>query len=126
MKPFDIEKAKQGHQVCTRDGKKVRILCYDMKVYPDLPILAIVENGDREIISAYHLNGEYSVEGMAGRGEDLMMASEKHEGWVNIYWLKNGRIAPGAFVWDSIDEAKKGTIGREKNLIATVKIKWEE
>ena len=29
MKEFDIELAKQGHPVCTRDGRKVRVLCYD-------------------------------------------------------------------------------------------------
>lgn len=29
MKPFDIELAKQGKPVCTRDGRPVKILCYD-------------------------------------------------------------------------------------------------
>lgn len=31
MKPFDLELAKQGHPVCTRDGKDVRIICFDAK-----------------------------------------------------------------------------------------------
>lgn len=26
MKPFNLELAKQGHPVCTRDGQKVRIV----------------------------------------------------------------------------------------------------
>lgn len=122
MKPFDIEKAKQGHQVCTRDGKKVRILCYDMKVYPDLPILALVENGDREIISAYHLNGEYSVDGMAGRGEDLMMVSVKHKGYINV--AKVGDVySTQQGIWATEEEAMSHRNGWYH---ATVKIEWED
>lgn len=29
MKEFDLEKAKAGHPVCTRDGHEARILCFD-------------------------------------------------------------------------------------------------
>ena len=31
MEEFNIEKAKNGFPVCTRDGRKVRILCFDRK-----------------------------------------------------------------------------------------------
>lgn len=31
MKPFDLEAAKAGAPVCTRSGKPVRIICWDMK-----------------------------------------------------------------------------------------------
>lgn len=31
MKPFDLELAKAGHPVQTRDGRPVRIICYDRK-----------------------------------------------------------------------------------------------
>lgn len=29
LKPFDLEKAKQGAKVVTRDGRPVRIICWD-------------------------------------------------------------------------------------------------
>ena len=29
LKPFDLEAAKAGKPVCTRDGRKVRIICFD-------------------------------------------------------------------------------------------------
>ena len=42
MKPYDAEKAKAGHHVCTRDGRDVEILKYDMK--GDYPIGAVVSD----------------------------------------------------------------------------------
>ena len=29
MKPFDLEKAKAGASICTRNGSKARIVCFD-------------------------------------------------------------------------------------------------
>lgn len=44
MKDFDLAAAKRGATVCTRDGHKARILCFDCKVgINDTPILAEVE-----------------------------------------------------------------------------------
>ena len=31
LKPFDLQAAKSGKPVCTRDGRKVRIICFDSK-----------------------------------------------------------------------------------------------
>lgn len=31
LKPFDLEAAKAGKPVCTRDGRKARIICWDKK-----------------------------------------------------------------------------------------------
>ena len=31
LKPFDLEKAKNGAEVCTGDGHNVRIECYNKK-----------------------------------------------------------------------------------------------
>lgn len=31
MKQFDLEAAKKGAKVCTRDGREARILCFDSK-----------------------------------------------------------------------------------------------
>lgn len=56
MKPFDIEAAKNDAKVCTRDGRPVRILCYDMK--HALPIVAIIEKTDgTEIADAFRKDG---------------------------------------------------------------------
>ena len=42
FKPFDLEQAKAGKPVCTRDGRKARIICFDTKTLGDYPIIALV------------------------------------------------------------------------------------
>ena len=86
MKEFNLERAKAGKPVCRRDGKKARIICYDAK--SDRPIIALVEyeNGEEGICN-YHTNGSFFLN--KGDERDLMMAAEKHEGWVNIYHDEN-------------------------------------
>ena len=84
FKPFDLEAAKAGKPVCTRDGRKVRILCYDLKG-AEYPIVALVEAHDYldESISTYDRNGRFDHD--RENKNDLMMLSWKKEGWVNVY-----------------------------------------
>ncbi|MCR4800387.1 MAG: hypothetical protein K5860_07765 [Bacteroidales bacterium] len=58
MKRFNLEAAKQGKPVCTKDGKKARIICFDKK--GDYPIVALVESKDGEQLQDYKINGVYS------------------------------------------------------------------
>lgn len=72
-KPFDLEQAKAGKPVCTRDGHKARIICFDAKGDP-CPIIALVEENGIE--SAYH----YDKNGQNAYNKsklDLMMLPEK-------------------------------------------------
>lgn len=79
MKPFDLELAKKKHPVQTRDGRSVRILCYDRddKIYP---IVGLVKskNKEKENIFTFTLNGESSIHSFAQ--EDLFMSPIKKEG----------------------------------------------
>ena len=111
LKPFDIQKAKEGKPVCTRDGRKARIICFDTK--GDVcPIIALVEENGIE--SAYHYD-KYGRNAYKKSGLDLMMLPEKKEGWVNVY---------KDYVYGTKDEA---LIGRSDiGYIDTVKICWEE
>lgn len=86
MKEFDLEAAKAGKPVCTRDGKDVRIICFDRKGTADgISIVALVREKDNyESICTYYLNGKYHL--IEGFDLDLMMKSEKIERWVNIYY----------------------------------------
>ena len=49
LKPFDIQKAREGKPVCTRDGRKARIICFDVK-WATHPIIALIEEGEGERI----------------------------------------------------------------------------
>ena len=114
LKPFDIQKAREGKPVCTRDGRKARIICFDVKgsMYP---IIALIEESEEEILCSYMPNGR-SYKNEKECIDDLMMLPEKKEGWVNVY--KDS-------VYDTKDHA---LIGRSeiRGYIDTIKISWEE
>ena len=112
LKSFDIEAAKLGKPVCTRDGRKARIICFDRN---DLyPIVALIECEDgKEMIGAYSKEGQTEIYEI--KGTDLMMLPEKKEGWVNVY--KHN-------LYDTESEAKRAHV--KEGYIDTIKIEWEE
>lgn len=118
LKPFDLEAAKSGKPVYTRDGRKARIICFDAKFPKTGNIVTLVEKENGEEVTLYHYDdGHCSI----GRGYDLMMSTEKKEGWVNVYNLDN--IYSTGRVHSSKEEAEKR---KDINYVATIKIEWEE
>ena len=117
LKPFSLELAKAGKHVCTRDGRKARIIAIDLnnKTYP---LAAVIENNGEE--NEVH---NYTSDGLATYGTlndaDLMMLPEKKEGWINVYALNT--------CYSSKEEAE-ANIDRdyEHEYVRTVKIEWEE
>ena len=123
LKPFDLEAAKSGKPVCTRDGRKARIICFDRT--GKFPIVALVEAKDRDDIYSYLKCGK-DIES-AEQEYDLMMLREKKEGWVNVYHGLNGiseRVC-GDIVSNTKEEAIQYA-QNEDSYITTVKIEWEE
>lgn len=60
MKNFDLEAAKKGEKVCTRDGWPARILCFDSNMASDeyaTPIVAEVAINGRMNIMCYTAKG---------------------------------------------------------------------
>ena len=127
MKEFDLEKAKAGHPVCTRDGRPVRILCFDRtRKDEQRPIIALVEEepGD-ERVRAYRQNGKYLDAQM--NEYDLMMAGVKKEGWGYV-WLDDDGDPLVCGVFNSKKEAKVAVEidGFQEQFVAVAKIEWEE
>ena len=81
LKPFDLQKAREGKPVCTRDGRKARIICFDAK--GEHPIIALVTDGAQESPYNYTEKGYHYIEDVETMA-DLMMLPEKKEGWINI------------------------------------------
>ena len=118
LKPFELEAAKAGKPVCTRDGRKARIICFDAK--GKQPIIALFERekADEVIIQTYNDDGSYyGLEKEDNR--DLMMLLEKKEAWVNLYPCD----CMGQKRYPTKEEALKNAVS---DVIATVKIEWEE
>lgn len=85
MKPFDLEKAKLGHKVITRDGRNVRIVCFDYKYQTDKTgMLVLVNSGDSEASFAYHFDGHFVTSySKECENYDLFMAPVG--AWYNVY-----------------------------------------
>ena len=128
-KPFDLEASKAGKPVCTRDGRRARIICFDRKFYHDgynYPIVAMVNDNDNELVHAYTQDG--LLVGNAESDLDLMMLPEKKDGWVNVYRDCDGtNITKDDNIYSSKDAAiASAQIIDGDNYIATTIIKWEE
>ena len=113
LKPFDLEAAKAGKPVCTRDGRKARIICFDRNW--EYPIVAVIEceNGE-EMISSCDKDGKARI--YEAQGTDLMMLPEKKEGWIIIH---------KEAIYDK-ETAEKIARETTANVIRIQKIEWEE
>lgn len=64
--PFDLELAKRivnkevDGKIITGDGRNVRVICWDSKAERDYPIIALIEDGKKELVYSYRLNGNYN------------------------------------------------------------------
>lgn len=94
MKPFNFEDAKAGQPVCTRDGRDVRIICFDIK--SDRNIIGIVKDydGEHERIRAYDNDGCY-WDARIEFDLDLFMKPTKEKRWA-IYDPIDNLVVPEA------------------------------
>lgn len=123
LKPFDLEAAKAGKPVCTRDGRKARIISCSLR-NKNFPIAAIVED-EEENVYQFEANGVCDEH---DENLDLMMLPEKRSGWVNVY-----RDCDGANITkdDNIYSSREAAIASAQfidgnHYVATTKINWEE
>lgn len=80
--PFDLEAAKAGAPLVTRDGRKARFVAHVPEAHARYRVLAMIDGGSAAFAfhenGAYYSNLEYEV--------DLFMAPKpKRTVWVNIY-----------------------------------------
>lgn len=124
LKPFNIDEARAGKPVYTRDGRKVRIVCFDYKgdsgVYPILALISATNQRGvpDEIIAKYTEDGKYAKYNSTENDEDLMMAADRKEGYVNIYKSVDT-------IFQTEEEAKSHK-DDFSNYVKTIKIEMEE
>ena len=123
-KPFDLEKAKAGEPVMTRDGCKARVICFDCEVV-DFPLVALVTDPESgtETLETYRADGCYTI-AMAVTDPDLVMAPVKKEGWMNIYSHDGGVFASvrGGPIFATKELADENT---NDSRIACMRVEWE-
>lgn len=119
MKQFNLEEylKNPNKKVVTRDGRKVRVICTDY--YGKQSIIAKVEKADYSY--------SFCEDGRRIIGDespcDLFFATERKEGWANLY--NRGNIDYIGCVYTSKEEAEENK-GNKESYVATVKIEWEE
>ena len=120
LKPFDLEAAKAGKPVCTRDGRKARIICFDRDC--DMHIVALVADPLGESVHYYLSNGKVDFD--KNNDYDLMMLPEKKVGWINVY--KGGKL-DADYIYPTKETAVTNIFkSMEDNYIDTIKLTWEE
>ena len=118
MKAFSLEEyiKNPNRKVVTRNGRSARIICTDAK--GNYPIVVLIEEGGYDNALSYTKDGKLYV------GEtndyDLFFATEKHEGWVNVYRDFDDMMCGSVFATEEDAKCKA------KTAIATVKIEWDE
>lgn len=111
MKPFNLEEAKAGKPICTRDGRRARIICYDARS-EEYPIVALVESADGGEEGCYTFadNGRYysATECTSQQdNRDLFMAPTAKTVWVNLYRNHTGKVYVGSNTKETEAEARE-------------------
>ena len=122
MKPFNLEEYLKNPlmRVVTMDGREVKILCTNYYLANQCVIAEVVDIGHSFSFNQYGV--QYDTTGDSPL--NLFFATEKHEGWVNLYKdYKAKKYCPIFF--SSEEEAKQNGMVCA-NYITTVKIEWEE
>ena len=125
MKPFNLEEylANPSKKIVTREGKPARIICTDAK-FEKYQVLALITKKDgQEMLAILDTSGKFR----SGYDShlDLFFATEKHEGWLNIYRGESGFCLRGN-PYKSKEEADEVAKANYKTFCTTVKIEWEE
>ena len=125
MKPFNLDEyiANPLRKVVTRDGKaSARIICTDAKSeYPVIALLSYSENS--EGCEAYTADGRFSIDGESN--SDLVFATEKKSGWVNIYKMPDTDELEASCIFSTKEKAEFYSVDNT-NYVATTRIEWEE
>lgn len=125
MKPFDLEKAKAGAPLCTREGFRARIICFDAN-NKGFPLVALVKdsNNSEEYPVLYSKDGNFYNSGRENP-KDLFMEGIKKEGWINIYEALDERCI--GKIHNSKEAARRMKVNDQGvTYITTVRVEWEE
>ena len=125
MKQFNLEEYlnNPSKKVVTRDGRAVKIYCTDYIDKCGLFVIGKIEGN----AYSYSFREDGRFLDHKETDNDLFFASEKHEGWFNIYHSdESGFYVRQNHPYKSQDEADEIAKANPKTFFTTVKIEWEE
>lgn len=124
MKKFNLEKAKAGAPLITRDGRPARFM--GEREHPNYPIIAVViKDYCIEEVYTYTANGRNITTDETEN--DLFMALTKRKKYVNFYFNSERGEYDFGRIYDTDKEANDNIIKDGiSQYIKTVEIEWEE
>ena len=102
MKPFDLEAAKAGAPLVTRDGRPAKFIAHVAEAHPNQRLLVLVGGA----VCRHFEGGRCMLNPGDESPYDLFMAPVKRTVWVNLYeygeatWFSTKEIADGGALSD--------------------------
>ena len=93
MKPFDLEAAKAGAPLVTRDGQPAKFIAHVAEAHPSQRLVVLIDGG----VYTKFESGGYSNSPAHVSPNDLFMAPVKRTVWANVY-------GSGKAVWYETEE----------------------
>ena len=94
MKPFDLEAAKAGAPIVTRDGRPAKFIAHVAEAQPSQRLVVLIDGG----VYTKFESGGYSKSPAHVSPNDLFMAPVKRTVWANVYGY-------GGATWYDIEKA---------------------
>lgn len=79
LKPFDLEAAKRGEPIVTREGRPVKFIAHVPEAVYNCRVVTLTDN----VIRTHLENGRYYSDGEASL--DLFITPRKRTVWVNLW-----------------------------------------
>lgn len=118
MKPFDLEAAKRGEPLITRDGRPAKFLAHFPQNDSDYRVLALLDHRHR--VYSYCEDGLYA--GGATGPDDLFMAPRKVVKWGRVRLFDGERWGMDTSrLYDTHDEAHVNS-----DCCRTIRMEFEE
>ena len=81
MKPFDLEAAKAGAPLVTRDGRPAKFIAHVGEAHPRQRLVVLIDG----IVLTKFESGKYASSPAHVSDNDLFMAPVKRTVWANVY-----------------------------------------
>ena len=123
MKQFNLDEylKNPSRKVVTRDGRNVKILCTNY--YSCYSVIAEIEG--LRFSNSFYPDGKFRAL-KDPSPNDLFFATEKHEGWINVFEdVNNSSSYVGSHIFKTKEDAEK-VVKNYSVYKTTIKIEWEE
>jgi hypothetical protein len=123
LRPFNLEEAKAGKPVQTREGRRATLFRFDLKANR-YPLAGTIEDDDGEEVAQWRIDGSFYCDGTSRH--DLFMAPVEKTVWVTLLKRNDGSVFPSVRCDASEQAGKEYGSGGGLNYVGTFPITYTE